>query len=67
MSNIHIRRCLPKALTLSALRWNEMFEVLLILRINKSVGLQGILNFPLIRDTFLYQLAKGISLTEGVP
>jgi hypothetical protein len=44
-----------------------MFEVLLIVRINKSVGLQGILNFPLLRDAFRYRLARGIPLKEGVP
>jgi len=41
-----------------------MFEVV---KINKSVGLQGIHNFPLLRDAFPYQLARGIPLKEGVP
>jgi len=44
-----------------------MFKVLLIIKINKSVGLQGILNFPLLRDTFPYRLAEEIPLKEGVP
>jgi hypothetical protein len=44
-----------------------MFDVLLIVRINKSVGLQGILNFRLQRDTFTYRLARGFPLKEGVP
>ena len=66
-SNIHIGCCLPKALTLSRLRSYEMFEVFLIVRINKSVGLRGILNFPLLRDAFPYRLARGIPLKEGVP
>jgi hypothetical protein len=44
-----------------------MLEVLLIVRINKSLGLWGFHNFPLLRDTFLYWLARGIPLKEGVP
>jgi hypothetical protein len=43
-----------------------MFEDLLIIRINNSVGLQGILNFHLLRDAFPYWLARGIPLQEGV-
>jgi len=46
-SNIYIGLCLPKARTLTRLRSYEMFEVLLIVRFNKRVGLRGILNFPL--------------------
>jgi len=66
-SNIYIGLCLPKALTLIQLRLYEMFEVLLIVRINKSVGLRGIRNFHLLRDVFPYRLARGIPLKEGVP
>jgi hypothetical protein len=44
-----------------------MFEVWLMVRINKSVGLRGIFNFPLLRDPFPYRLARGIPLKEGVP
>jgi len=44
-----------------------MFEVLLIVRINKSVGLWGNLYFPLLRDVVPYRLARGIPLKEGVP
>jgi len=47
--NINIGLCLPKALTLTRLRLYEMFKVLLIVRINKCVGLRGILNFRLLR------------------
>jgi len=65
-SNIYIGLCLPKALTLTRLRSYEMFEVLLIVRINKSVGLRGILNFHLLRKVFQCRLARGISLKEGV-
>jgi len=46
-SNIHIEWCLPKALNLSRLQSYEMFQVLLIVMINKSVGLRGILKFLL--------------------
>jgi len=67
MWNIYIGLCLPKDLTLTRLRSYEMFEVLLIVRINKSVGLRGILNFRLLRDAFPYRLARGIPLKEGVP
>jgi len=65
--NINIGLCLPKALTLTRLRSYDMFEVLIIVRINKSVGLQGVLNFRLLRDAFPYRLARGIPLKEGVP
>jgi hypothetical protein len=43
-----------------------MLEVLLIVRINKSVGLQGFLNFRLLIDVFPYRLARAIALKEGV-
>jgi len=66
-SNIYIGLCLPKSLTLTRLRSGEMFKVLLIVRINTSVGLRGILNFPLLRYAFPYRLARGIPLQEGVP
>jgi len=65
--NIHIGKCLPKALTLSRLQSYEVFVVLLIVTINKSVGLRGILNILMLRDAFPYQLARGIPLEEGVP
>jgi hypothetical protein len=67
MSNIYIRLCIPKAITLTRLRAYEMFEALVIFSINKSVGLRGILNFRLLRDSFPYRLARGIPLKEGVP
>jgi len=67
MSNIYIGLCIPKALTLTRLRLYEMFEVLLIVRINRSVGLRGILNFRLLGDAFPYRLARGIPLKQGVP
>jgi hypothetical protein len=66
-SNIRIGISLPKALTLTRLRFYEMFEVLIMVTINNSVGLQGILNFRLLRDAFPYRLARGIPLQEGVP
>jgi len=66
-SNIYIGICLPKALALTQLRSYKMLEVLLIVRINKSVRLRGILIFRLLRDAFPYQLARGIPLKEGVP
>jgi hypothetical protein len=31
------------------------------------MGVRGILNFHLLRDTFPYWLARGIPLKEGVP
>jgi hypothetical protein len=65
-SNISIGISLPKALILTQLWSYEMFEVLLIVTINKSVGLQAILNIRLLRDTFVYWLARGIPLKEGV-
>jgi hypothetical protein len=64
--HINIGLCLPKALTLKQPRLYKMFEVLLIVRINKTVGLRGVYNFHLIRDTFPYRLARGIPLMEGV-
>jgi hypothetical protein len=65
-SNIYIGLCLPKALTLTRPRLYKMFDVLLIIRINKRVGLRGILNFHLQKDAFPYRLARGIPLKEGV-
>jgi len=44
-----------------------MFEVFIIVRIKESVGLRGILTFPLLRDAFPYRLERGIPLKEGVP
>jgi hypothetical protein len=41
-----------------------MFQDLLIIRIYNSVGLQGILNFHLLRDAFPDWLARGIPLQE---
>jgi hypothetical protein len=64
--NIYISLCFPKALTLIRPRLDEMIEVLIIVRMNKCVGLQGILNFHLLRDAFAYRLARGIALKEGV-
>ena len=66
-SNIYVRICLPKALTLTGLWSYELFEVLPIDRINKSVDLRGIFLFRLIRDEFPFRLARGIPLKEGVP
>jgi len=67
MSNIYIGLSLPKALTLTQLWSYEVFEVLRIVRINKSVGHWGFLNFPMASDAFAYRLARGIPLKEGIP
>jgi hypothetical protein len=67
MWNINIGLCLPKAFTMTRLQSYKMFEVLLIVRLNKSVGLRGILNLRLPRDAFPSRLARGIPLKEGVP
>ena len=48
MWNIYIGLGLLKALTLTRLRSYEMFKGLLIVRMNKSMGLRGILNFRLL-------------------
>jgi hypothetical protein len=66
-SNIYMGLCIPKLRTLTQLRSYEMFEVLLIVRINKSVGLLGILNFRLLRDAFPDRLARGIPPNERLP
>jgi hypothetical protein len=65
--NINIGLCLSLAITLTRLQSYEMFEVLLINRINRRVVLRGILNFRLRRNVIPYQLARGIPLKEGVP
>jgi len=44
-----------------------MFLVLLIYKINKSLGVWGIINFRLLRDVFPDRLARGIPPKEGVP
>ena len=70
MSNIHIGRSVPKAFTLSHLQSYEMLEVLVIVRIYKSVGHRGILKVHLLRDTVPYCISKkhfrpgGMALTE---
>jgi len=61
MSDIYIGLCLPEALTLAQPQLYKLFR-----NIN-SVGLQGILNYPLLRDAFPYRLARAIPLKEGVP
>jgi hypothetical protein len=66
MSNIYIGLCIPKALTLTRLCSYERFEVLLIVRINKSVGLRGIRNYCLLRAVFPYCLARGLPLKARV-
>jgi hypothetical protein len=66
-SIIYIGICLPNALTLTRLQPYEMFDALVIVRINKCVGLKENLNFRILRDAFPYRLARGIPLKEGVP
>jgi hypothetical protein len=56
---------LPKALALKPLGSYKIFEFLLIITINKSMGLRGILNFHLLRDAFLYRLAREIPLKKS--
>jgi len=66
-SNIYIGLCLPKALTVTRHRSYKTFEVFPIVTIDQSVGLGGILDFPLLGGLFPYRLARGIPLKEGVP
>jgi len=66
-SNIYIALCLPKAITLPRLWSEEMFEVLLIIRLNTCLDVGGILNFPRLRDAFPGRLVRGITYKEGVP
>jgi hypothetical protein len=65
-SHISSGICVPKALTLRQLQLYEMFDVLLIVRFNKRVGIGGIDNFWLLTDAFPYKMARGIPLNEGV-
>jgi hypothetical protein len=66
-SNIHIGLCIPKVCTLKRLRSYEMFKVSVNVRIIKTIGLWGIVNFRMLRDAFPYRLARGNPLKEGVP
>jgi len=66
-SNIYIGLYLVKALTLPRDRFKEIFEVLLVVTMNNSVRLRGILDIPLVGDPYLYWLARGFPLKEGVP
>jgi hypothetical protein len=43
-----------------------MFQVVVIVRINKCVGIWGILNFHLLRVAFPHWLPREILLKEGV-
>jgi hypothetical protein len=65
-SNIYIEVCFPKALALTQLWSYEMLKVLLIGRINNSVGIRRILNFRMLCDAFPYRLVREIPLKEGV-
>jgi len=65
-SNIYIGLCLSKVLTITRLWSFKMIEVLLIVRINNSMGDRGILKFCLPRDVFQYRMGRGIPLKEGV-
>jgi len=60
MWNFYIGLCLSKVITLTRLWSYKLF------RNNKSIGLQGILSFPLPRDAFPHWLVRGIPLQEGV-
>jgi hypothetical protein len=66
-SNIFLGLRLPKSLTPTDLWSYKMFEVMLIVRINNSMADRRILNFPMLRDTVAYHLARGILFKEGVP
>jgi len=66
-SNIDIRLCLQNALTLARFWSYKMFDGILIVTINRRVGLWGHLNVRLLRDSFPYWLAQGIPLKERVP
>ena len=59
--NIYIKIWIPPALTLTRL---ESYKIFIN---NKSVGLRGILHFPLLRDAYPDWLASDIPLNEGVP
>jgi hypothetical protein len=67
MSIIDIGICIPKAITQIRLQSYEMFEVLLIVTINFSVGLRTIINFRLLTVEIWYRLARGIPFKKGVP
>jgi len=66
-SNIYIGHYLPTELTLPWPQSYEIFEVLLNISINNSIGLRGFLNFCMLIHTFLYWLARGIPLKASVP
>ena len=66
-SNITIALCIAKAPTLPKLRSNQMFHVLTILEMNKSLCLQRILDFPLLTYEVQYRLVRGIAVKERVP
>jgi hypothetical protein len=66
-SNIYIGLYIPKALTVTRLQSYEMFEVLGIVTINKTVGLWGIVNFRLLREAFPYWLVRVSPLKERIP
>jgi hypothetical protein len=65
--NIYIGLCPPNSLSLIQLWSYEMFEILPIVRINKTVSLWEIRIFCLQKDTFRYWLATGIPLNEAAP
>jgi len=60
-SNIYIRPCFVKALTLIWLWSYKLF------RNNECVGHQVTFSFPMLCEPFPHQLARGIPLKEGVP
>jgi len=65
-SNIEVGLCIPQAFMVKRCRSYQMSEVLPNVRINKGVSLRRILNFLLLSDAFLYRLARGIPVNEGV-
>jgi len=60
--NIYNGLCLGKALTVTQLSSSEMFKVLLIIEINKSIVIKALRHLPLLGDMIPYRLARGILL-----
>jgi len=67
VSNMQIRLCLPKDLILTWLRSYEMWEVLLLVRMNNHMGFSESVNVHLLSDALPYWLARGIPPTQRVP
>jgi hypothetical protein len=66
ISNIYIKLCHPKALTLTQIRSYALFEVALLGITDKNTELQGNLTFRLLRHEFPYRLGREILLKVEV-